>query len=52
MQQVLHSSFFHLLIIVLVVLDVLLVLFELLLDLGAFSKYLISWESIITYLFQ
>ena len=40
MQDVLHSFYFHFLIIILVILDVLFVLFELLLDLGAFSK---SW---------
>ena len=37
MQVTLHSHAFHSVIIVLVVLDALIVLFELLLDLGAFS---------------
>ena len=37
MQVTLHSHSFHLVIIALVVLDAIIVLFELLLDLGAFS---------------
>ncbi len=41
MQEALHSSYFHFIIIILVILDVLFVLFELLLDLGAFSKLLL-----------
>ena len=39
MQVTMHSHTFHLFIIALVVLDALIVLFELLLDLGAFSTY-------------
>ena len=38
MQVALHSHLFHFFIIILVVLDALIVLFELLLDLGAFSE--------------
>jgi len=38
MQVALHSHYFHLAIVILVVLDALIVLFELLLDVGAFSK--------------
>lgn len=40
MQVTLHSHMFHFFIIILVVLDALIVLFELLLDLGAFSMYI------------
>ena len=38
MQAALHHKIFHLIIILLVVLDVIIVLFELFLDVGAFSK--------------
>ena len=38
MQVVLHSTYFHIFIIILVVLDALIVLCELLLDVGAFGK--------------
>ena len=38
MQVALHSHYFHIAIVSLVVLDALIVLFELLLDVGAFSK--------------
>ena len=38
MQVALHSHYFHLIIVSFVVLDALIVLFELLLDVGAFSK--------------
>ena len=38
MQLVLHSHRFHLMVISLVILDVIIVLFELLLDVGAFGK--------------
>lgn len=38
MQVVLHSTYFHVFIIILVVLDALIVLCELLLDVGAFGK--------------
>ena len=38
MQVVLHSTYFHIFIIILVVTDAVVVLCELLLDLGAFSK--------------
>ena len=44
MQVVLHSHYFHLIIVSLVVLDAIIVLFELLLDVGAFSKYY-TWVS-------
>ena len=39
MQVVLHSHTFHFVIILLVVLDAFIVLFELLLEVGAFSKF-------------
>ena len=39
MQVVLHGHYFHLIIVSLVVLDAIIVLFELLLDVGAFSKH-------------
>ena len=38
MQVALHGHYFHLVIVLLVVRDALIVLFELLLDVGAFSK--------------
>ena len=38
MQVVLHSHWFHIFIVLLVVLDAFIVLFELLLDVGAFSE--------------
>ena len=38
MQVALHSHYFHIVIVSFVVLDALIVLFELLLDVGAFSK--------------
>lgn len=38
MQHMLHSNYFHIVIVILVVLDAFIVLFELLLDVGAFSK--------------
>jgi len=44
MQVALHGHYFHLIIVILVVLDALIVLFELLLDVGAFSKYCISLD--------
>ena len=40
MQVVLHSTYFHIFIIILVVLDALVVLCELMLELGAFGKYM------------
>ena len=39
MQVALHSHYFHIAIIVFVVLDAFIVLFELLLDVGAFGKH-------------
>ena len=42
MQVVLHSHWFHLFVIILVLLDSLIVLFELLIDVGAFGEYLIK----------
>lgn len=39
MQHILHSNYFHIIIVILVVLDAFIVLFELLLDVGAFSKH-------------
>ena len=51
MQVVLHSQLFHIFIVTFVVLDALIVLFELLLDVGAFSKsnhcYYISYHLIV-----
>lgn len=38
MQVVLHSNTFHLIIIFLIILDIVIVLFELLLDVGALGK--------------
>lgn len=38
LQLVLHSHYFHTVIVVLVIIDVLVVLFELLLDVGAFGE--------------
>lgn len=40
MQVVLHSVHFHVFIVILVVLDALIVLFELLLDVGALGKWI------------
>ena len=42
MQVALHGHYFHLIIVLLVVLDAMIVLFELLLDVGAFGKYCTS----------
>ena len=42
MQVIVHGHYFHLIIVLLVVLDAMIVLFELLLDVGAFSKYCTS----------
>ena len=49
MQVVLHSTYFHLFIIVLVVSDALIVLFELLLDVGAFGESRPSSEDVNTH---
>ena len=38
MQHILHGHYFHIIIVILVVIDAFIVLFELLLDVGAFSK--------------
>ena len=38
MQHALHNHWFHVVIVILVVLDAFIVMFELLLDVGAFSK--------------
>ena len=43
MQDALHNTWFHILIVLLVVADALIVLFELLLDVGAFGKGFSSW---------
>lgn len=40
MQVVLHSNKFHIFIVALIILDVLIVLFELFLDVGAFGELL------------
>ena len=42
MQVVLHSPTFHIIIVALVILDTLVVLFELLLDVDAFGKHVSS----------
>lgn len=39
MQVALHSNTFHFFIIALIILDILIVLFELFLDVGAFSEF-------------
>ncbi len=43
MQVVLHSNYFHLIVILLIILDVVVVLFELLLDVGALGKCMTRW---------
>ena len=44
MKAVLENHWFHLLIILLVLVDALIVIFELLLDLGAFSKLCVQFK--------
>jgi len=43
LQAVLHNHWLHVVIVFLVALDALIVIFELLLDIGAFSKSIISY---------
>ena len=47
MQAALHNTWFHVVIVLLVVADAFIVLFELLLDVGAFGKGFSSWTVII-----
>lgn len=42
MQLVLHNTWVHLIIVFLVALDALIVIFELLLDIGAFGRFTLS----------
>ena len=46
MQVALHSTWFHGLIVALVIADALIVIFELLLDVGAFGTYLYTYYNI------
>ena len=43
MQHALHHNLFHLIIVILVSIDAVIVIFELLIDVGAFSKIRFQW---------
>ena len=49
MQVVLHSNSFHLIIVALIILDIIIVLFELLLDVGALGAFYTELISLLSY---